>query len=431
MYRLPSTGDWGGRGQFLDAAFDKAGDMWVVRRDWGANVLQKISGLSQEHAKPELKESTEAKDAAPKLVNIHTAPRRWEPLKELEGIDTPLNIYYGDIHGHTRMSDGVGDVDEYFYTRRDYYEDDFAALTDHDNFVRLPIFPSGWEYQKALMKHFNNPGRFVTVFSQESTTARYPRAYGHKNIYGLNEDMKLLDHTMPEYNTSQKMNKAVKEMNALIFPHHTGWIGTDWENADEEIQTLAEICSNHGVFEFPGNKPITHRGNVKGCFIQDGLARGLKFGLIGGSDSHGLIWHHHAGWKRDCNRTGLAAVLAPELTPEAILDAMRKRRTFATTGIKVRVDFRVNNHLMGSEFESADGKLEISADLAGREDIKWATVVKDNEDLYIYGGDGYTTRFTIDDEIPADGKWHYYYLRVEYEGPEMAWSSPIWVKRSA
>jgi len=57
-------------------------------------------------------------------------------------------------------------------------------------------------------------------------------------------------------------------------------------------QPLVEIISVHGAFEFMGNKPIPHRGGKKDCFVQDGLARGLRFGIVGGSDSHGLIWHH-------------------------------------------------------------------------------------------------------------------------------------------
>ena len=152
----------------------------------------------------------------------------------------------------------------------------------------------------------------------------------------------------------------------------------------------------------------------------------MKFGLIGSSDSHGLIWHHGVGYKRDCNRTGLACVLAPELTREAIFNAMKKRRTFATTGIKPRIDFRINGHLMGEAFESSE-KPRISVNIQSQNDLKWLTVVKNNQDWYEYGGEGYQSRFSIPDDTIEPGE-SFYYLRVEFEDGNMAWTSPIWVK---
>lgn len=86
----------------------------------------------------------------------------------------------------------------------------------------------------------------------------------------------------------------------------------------------------------------------------------------------------------------------------------------------------MNNHLMGEEINVTDPIVSISVNLAGRHDIRWVTVVKNNRDIYRYGGDGFTTSFTIEDEITKPGA-NWYYLRVEYEGPEMAWSSPVWV----
>lgn len=425
LYRVPKDG-WGGRGQILDSAFSPDGDLYVVRRDIGMNLLNKITGIVGQKKEPELQPAAGADAFAKSLANIITAPKRWEPLEEYEGGGEPLNVYYGDIHGHTWMSDGLGDVDEYYITRRDYYQHDFASLTDHDTFVGKSISPSEWELIKEVTQRFHSED-FVTIFGQEWTTARYPANAGHKCIYSLDPDIPLFDHDYSKYRVTRNLYPELKKWDVLIFPHHTGWTGTDWENLDPEIQTLAEICSNHGVFEYPGNKPIPHRGNARGCFIQDGLAAGHRFGLIGGTDSHGLIWHHHAGWKRDCNRSGLACVLAPDLSRESLFNAMRKRRTFATTGIKPRLDFRVANYLMGDEFETEEDSVRVRFNCAAQEDIRWVTIVKNNEDIYTYGGDGYTTRFSFEDEL-APGT-SYYYARVEFDGPEMAWSSPVWVTR--
>lgn len=429
LYRVPVDG-WGGRGKYMDGVLDKEGNLWIVRRDIRGNVVQKVTGLQKDRARISVIDSTEEQYRHLALSNIQKAPRRWDAYEEFADTDESLNVYYGDLHGHTWTSDGVGDVDEYYYYRRDYYEDDFGSLTDHDFFVGQHISPSDWELQKAITDHYNQSGKFVTLFGQEWTTARYPIKAGHKCIFSTDPKVPLFNNTRQAYGQTRRLYAELKKWNCIAIPHHTGWTGTDWENFDPEVQVAAEIVSNHGRFEFMGNRPIRHRGGVRGGFLQDGLARNCRFGIIGGSDGHGLIWHHRVGWKRDCNRTGLACVLAKELTREAIFDAIRKRRVFASSGNKPRLDFRVNEHIMGSEFQTADSKVEIRVDVTARENLKWLTVVKNNKDWYEYGGENFRSRFTIADDELEPGT-SFYYLRVEFQDGNMAWSSPIWVTRTA
>jgi hypothetical protein len=278
---------------------------------------------------------------------------------------------------------------------------------------------------KEVTEHLNQPHKFVTFFGQEWTTARTPRGFGHKNIYHISPDIPLMDHTLEPWNTTQKIFEKAKSLGAIAIPHHIGWTGVDWENADPVAQPLVEIVSVHGAFEYMGNRPIKHRGGKPGCFVQDGLARGLRFGIIGGSDSHGLLWHHRVAYKRDPNRCGLAGVLAEELTRESIFDAFKKRRTFATSGVKMRLDFRINGHFMGEEFSTSDG-IQINVDVISESDLLWLTIVRDNKDFNQYGGEGLRSYYTVEDRNLSPGT-HFYYLRVVLKDGNMAWSSPIWV----
>jgi hypothetical protein len=42
------------------------------------------------------------------------------------------HIYWGEAHGHTRISDGKGTLDDYFTYARDVAKLDFAIVSDHD-----------------------------------------------------------------------------------------------------------------------------------------------------------------------------------------------------------------------------------------------------------------------------------------------------------
>ncbi len=417
IYRFPEDG-WGGRGKYLKIAEDSQGDLWVTRRDLNHNALQKLTLPKQENPPMAVLKMSGKETVHLSIPNALKKPT-FEPWND-------YRYFFGDIHGHTWISDGVGDIDEYYITRRDFYKHDFASLTDHDTFVGNGLIPSEWEYIKEITTHFNEPGSFVTFYGQEWTTARWPKAFGHKNIYHIDPTIPLFDHTDEGTDTSRALFEKVKKAGAIAVPHHIGWTGVDWENHDPVAQPLVEIVSVHGAFEYMGNKPIPHRGGLRGCFVQDGLARGFRFGIVGGSDSHGLIWHHRVCYKRDPNRAGWSCILAKELTRESLWDALKKRRCYATSGIWLRMVFEINGHMMGEEFETSEPPV-IRIDVNAESELKWLEIVRNNETIYRYGGEGFRSRFSYEDTNAPKGV-SYYYLRVVCEDDNMAWSSPIWVK---
>lgn len=434
LYRFPVEG-WGGRGQHAGGVFDSEGRLWVARRDIGANVLERIEGIPS-HTSTILK-PVYVPETQPPLKNIDShyefpvvaiGPK----VKESEGKPEAWNIYFGDLHGHSWMSDGMGDPDESFRRARDIFRDDFHALTDHDNFVGKKYLLSEYEEQKMLVDHFHDPGRFIPFYAQEWTTPRTgrPHGYGHKNLYSITPDHPLFDHANEATRDTPDLFAILRKHGMIAIPHHVAWTGTDWENHDPVIQPLAEICSVHGAFEYMGNTPITHRGGIPGCFIRDALNRGLKFGIVGGSDQHGLTWQHGVCWKRNAYRAGLTGILAKELTREALFDAMRNRRTFGTSGVKLRPFITVAGHHIGEE-ASITGPPHVAVDVLALTPIKWITVVRNGEDIERYGGESTRSRFSFDDNKIPEGKTSYYYLRVELKNGNMAWTSPIWVTPTA
>jgi len=232
-----------------------------------------------------------------------------------------------------------------------------------------------------------------------------------------------------------------------VNPHHAARAGAslNWDFFNPELERLVEIYSIWGSSERSWEKGnpyplVTEWGEALGRHVQDGLARGYKFGFTGGTEAH----DGRAGNTRILNgepinpelrRTkfypwgGLTAAYAKELTREGIWDALYNRRTYATTGARIILDFRVNGHIMGEEslVESSNTSREIFARVIGTGFILRVDVVKNNMDVYTHMGSGSVESFHWYDREPLSG-FTYYYLRVTQSDGEMAWSSPVWLQ---
>ncbi|GAF88288.1 unnamed protein product, partial [marine sediment metagenome] len=117
LYRLPADG-WGGRGRFMRGVFDGDGALWVTRRDLQVNVLHRIDGFDGSLKPPVLKLcEAPAREKMGPLAGV-TVRYAW-PAAARRRITaaTPydegkLNVYFGDIHGHSWQSDGMGEPEE-------------------------------------------------------------------------------------------------------------------------------------------------------------------------------------------------------------------------------------------------------------------------------------------------------------------------------
>ncbi len=429
LYRLPEDG-WGGRGRLLRGAFDNAGGLWLARRDLGGNALTRIDGFNDLRGPIPMQPRVQP---AAKARTANAGPYDWPPAPDQVA---DLQLYFGDLHGHSWQSDGMGDPETSYLRARDVYGDDFHVLTDHDYFVGQRVNDGQWQQQKDIVEHYHEPGRFITLFGQEWTTARVgrPHGWGHFNVYAADPRIPLFDHTDERWRDLPQLYAAIRPYDAIAIPHHIGWTGVPWATIEPALTPVVEICSVHGAFEYEGNEPIRHRGGMRGHFYRDGLARGLHVGVIGASDQHGLQWHHGICHKRNCFRAGLTGVWAPKLTRDALLDALRRRRTFATTGVKLWLYFVVNDALMGTIAPSANvaglrnGPPRIRVQVAvppseGR--LAWLEVVRNGAVVHRYGAEGQHSRYTFVDEAAPDGPLCYY-LRVTLADGNMAWSSPVW-----
>ncbi len=341
-----------------------------------------------------------------------------------------LSLFWGDIHGHTWLSDGLKQPEEYFQFAREEAALDFTATADHSQYMS----DEDWEHIMAATREFNRPGEMVTLLGYECSLNAPMERYGDKNIYYPGDEGPLLratDINRSAYADIAEHAPIWKEHGAMMILHqHAHGSGSFY---DPDLVRLCEVYSIWGASEsLDATRPLmpARDRDFSGHLAADLLAKGWILGFMAASDDH-------AGrpGKTDWLRTrraypgGLAAVWAPELTREAIWDALWNRRCYGTTGARIVLQFDVDGAPMGSILEGEHPEPRIDVAVTGTEAVTLVEVLRGRDVMYEHTGVGPSVRFSLTDtEAPAEGT--YYYARVTQADGEMAWSSPVWVNGS-
>ncbi len=406
---------WGARGMRAAAATAPDGSLLVVRRARDQSVLERITFDTAGAGFPEFRPAAAVKKTLPAL-RPHE-PQSWQGMR----------VLFGDIHMHSAATDATGPPDE-IYARAWVRGYDFAALTDHDVLVGRRLSPSLQDEIAWVTDAFNKKEGFSTLHAYEWTTKSLPKGCGHRNVYFRGHAPSPICGSRDRCPDTEKLNRYLKNERAMAVPHHTGWTGTDWKNTDDSVQRHFEIVSVHGANEHPGDQAIKSRGGMRGMFARDGLEAGHKFGFVGGSDAHGLLWHHGIGRKRDPWACGLTGVLAKNNNRSEIFDAMYARKTFATSGAKMRALLRVGDVTQGGEGKVRP-PVELHYGVYGTAPLDRFEVVRDGKVVFSAEPRGEAAVGKWQDENVKPGP-HVYYLRAVQGGGkelDMAWASPVFV----
>ncbi|BES64394.1 hypothetical protein SANA_08330 [Gottschalkiaceae bacterium SANA] len=332
-------------------------------------------------------------------------------------------IVFGDIHGQSGMSDGVGQLDQYYHFAKVGAGLEFTALTDHDCYPDW-MSESEWEWLRTTCRLVNEEGALSALLAYEWTPNEYKYDFGHKNVYYRGDEGELFRSGDSEGMTPTDLFASVKKYKGMAFPHHPAatWTivsaATDWNFHDEEVQRMVEIYSRHAPFEYYGNTSKYTKNNpqLKKHSVQDALARGYRFGIGAGSDSHQME-HGIEG--------GIVAAYVAENTRENVFDALYDRCVYATSGTRILVSFRIQGQEMGSEITCSKGEeYEITASVLGTKNLI-VELLEDNQVIETRTSQAHACDFRM--KKVKDEQEHYYYLRVTQEDEHMAWSSPIWV----
>jgi len=333
-----------------------------------------------------------------------------------------LNLYFGDIHGHSRLSDGTGTPEDYYRYARDLSGLDIASLTDHSDYGTIQIEGEPWERIKKAANDANQPGEFVTFSAFEWTNW----VYGHRNVYYRDGDGPIFRSFDEHSDIPQELWKLLEPYEAMTIAHHVGGgpIRTDWSIPPGPMEWLVEVSSIHGSSEYYRGERCIYKP-VEGAFVRDALSKGYHLGIIASGDTH----DGHPG-KRSVGSiiNGIVGIYSTELTRNAVWDAFKRRQVYGTSGPKIILFFRVCDSPMGSEVEWAKekGAVPIAVMAVACDKIKAVEIVRNNQTVFSEKGKGVSGQFLIEDTKPVKGE-SWYYARVVQEDGEMAWSSPVWV----
>jgi len=376
--------------------------------------------------------------------DIDTKANLWDQMnasvQSFEPEAPDLNVYIGEVHGHSNLSDGSVEPEYYYEQLRDTAKVDFAALTDHDHggVGGLEIWADNfakWNKMREMAKKYYEPHKFTTILAYERDSYPY---MNNMILYFNNHDAEPYRGVRDGEITYDELMKLKQRDDVLYIPHDTYDLaaGTDFETLPFELMpNNLEIFSRGDAAEYMGNPAFDNPTACPTGFWRTALERGAKMGVIAGSDDHIGFNGITTTWDYPYNYPGLTGVWAKDNTLEDIFDAIKKRRTFAFMGGRVSIDFRINGHYMGEEITlKKDEDAHIYFNITTDEDIKRITLIKNARDYIVFNKDTkqtplYKTAKQSFIDYKQERETDYYYIRVAFGEDRFAWSSPIWITR--
>ncbi|MBM3985985.1 MAG: DUF3604 domain-containing protein [Planctomycetes bacterium] len=341
----------------------------------------------------------------------------------LQASEAGRRILWADLHGHSGLSDGTGSPEDWWAYARRVAGLDVAALTDHDHWGQpfLDAAPALWERLHDAAHAAHQEGRFVALIAYEWTSW----IHGHRHVVSFEDRLPLLSSLDPAHESPRQLWDALAGRDVLTFAHHSagGPVATNWSFApDPRLEPVTEVSSVHGSSE-AHDSPLRIYDFLPGNSVRDALSAGYRLGFIGSGDGH----DGHAGLAHlssPAGTGGLAAILAEDCTRAAVLEALRARRCYATSGPRIVLRAALDGQPMGSEV--APGTRTLVTYAAGTAPLARLVLVRGAQvaDVLDAGGQAeLSAAFTLPDLQPGE----FAYLRVEQQDGHVAWSSPFFI----
>lgn len=336
-----------------------------------------------------------------------------------EEFDLDWNLYFGQLHAHTDISNGAGSVEEAFQYASQVDGLDFFAVTDHsDSFDNADMgtidadgadISADWAAGKQAAASVTN-GDFVGLFGFEMTWPE-DKQLGHISTFNTpgwqtrdQADFENVPTALENYYRAlASVPGSVSQFN------HPDTVHGDFERFDhyspkyDAAVSLLEVAGEDGVVD---------------CEYYDlALDKGWHIAPTNNQNNHNGQW----GDASDAR----TVVLAKDLTEEALYAAMKDRRVYATQDSDLTVYYQLNGAVMGSILPKSE-EAEITVFLSDPTDeaIGNVEVVTDGGAVLV---SEYVETPSQVLELSASGGHSYYYLRITQPDGDVAITAPVWM----
>ena len=387
----------------------------------------KLPRLDREARAPELRARSERAFGFHDLAATETYDLGRLREYEISSEGRTYKIYRGDTHRHTEFSMDGNNDGSLFQTYRyalDAASLDYLLVSEH-NFQGGPDNEYiNWLLQQAV-DVFSVDGRFQPFYGYERSI-RYPD--GHRNILLPKRGTPTLPILPEESSHARGADRLYEYLrgNGGIAISHTSatGMGTDWRDNDPQVEPLVEIFQGDRVSaEYEGaplaahrERPSTQAGGFRAAgYVWNAWAKGYKLGVQVASDH--LSTHY-----------SYACTIAEDFSREGLLAAMKQRHNYGATD-NIVLDYRLEangkEYLQG-DILTAEGPFRLNVKILGTAPIRQIDIVKNQEFVYTRQKLPQDVTFTYEDSDKQSGE-NFYYVRVQQNDGNVAWSSPIWV----
>jgi hypothetical protein len=380
-------------------------------------------------APPVLSARAEGKLSTP-LIHAEEA----RDLTRIRGEAWPLDgktyrIYRGDTHRHTEFSmDGNNDgslLDTYRYAI-DAASLDYLMVSEHNGLAGPDQEYINWLLQQ-MADVFTLHGTFLPLYGYERSVG-YPN--GHRNVIFTkrgNPTLPIPPEEQKAQTGARMLYDYLKKYNGIAISHTSASnMGTDWRDNDPEVEPLVEIYQGDRVSnEYEGAPKAAYTANPGSApggfrpagYVWNAWKKGYKLGVQVSSDH--LSTH-----------ISYACTIASDFTRDGLMEAMKLRHSYGATD-NIVLDYRVETggrqYLQGEQIKLA-GPLELVVNVKGTKPVRQVDLVRDNEFIHTRHPLQQDVSFRFRDTRPVT-KESYYYVRVIQVDDQMAWSSPVWVRK--
>ncbi len=239
----------------------------------------------------------------------------------------PVRRYWGDLHGQSGETIGMGSAEAYFRYARDAAFIDMVGHQGND----FQITDAFWKKLNRLTTEFDAPGKFVCLPGYE--WSGNTGMGGDRNIFYRREGrpIRRSSHILVEGETStgaiytaDELFKTLGTEDCRVIAHVGGRYADLKYAHDGRIERTVEVHSSWGTFEW---------------LLHDAFANGFRVGVVCHSDDHkGRPGATRPGASTFGAVGGLTCYLMPELNRDALFEALRTRRHYGTTGPRIFLD---------------------------------------------------------------------------------------------